>query len=224
MANFTVNGVSVSPSKKQKLLRFLRDELHITSVKDGCSQGACGACTVIIDGETVKACVPDTDSLAGKQVVTVEGLTPWEQEVYTFAYAEAGAVQCGFCIPGMVMCTKALLDKNPAPTEEEIRYALRNNYCRCTGYVKIIAAVRLAAQIMHWAAGFSAWMPGKRFWEPGNIRMIIIWKECSSAGWCAASMPGPECCPSTRQRPWPFPKWLLSIRHPTFRGKISLGI
>ncbi|MCI9150486.1 MAG: selenium-dependent xanthine dehydrogenase [Lachnospiraceae bacterium] len=148
MANFTVNGVSVSPSKKQKLLRFLRDELHITSVKDGCSQGACGACTVIIDGETVKACVPDTDSLAGKQVVTVEGLTPWEQEVYTFAYAEAGAVQCGFCIPGMVMCTKALLDKNPAPTEEEIRYALRNNYCRCTGYVKIIAAVRLAAQIM----------------------------------------------------------------------------
>ena len=152
MANFTVNGVSVSPSKKQKLLRFLRDELHITSVKDGCSQGACGACTVIIDGETVKACVPDTDSLAGKQVVTVEGLTPWEQEVYTFAYAEAGAVQCGFCIPGMVMCTKALLDKNPDPTEEEIRYALRNNYCRCTGYVKIIAAVRLAAQIMQTGA------------------------------------------------------------------------
>lgn len=147
MAAFTVNGKPVTPSRNQKLLRFLRDELHLTSVKDGCSQGACGACTVIIDGETCKACVPDTDSLLGKSVITAEGLADWEKDVYTFAYAEAGAVQCGFCIPGMVMCTKALLDKNPDPGEEEIRYALRNNYCRCTGYVKIIAAVKLAAQI-----------------------------------------------------------------------------
>lgn len=148
MADFMVNGEQVSPSKNQKLLRFLRDELHLTSVKDGCSQGACGACTVIIDGETCKACVPDTDTLEGRSVITVEGLSDWEKEVYTFAYAEAGAVQCGFCIPGMVMCTKALLDKTPDPDETQIRYALRNNYCRCTGYVKIIAAVRLAAQIM----------------------------------------------------------------------------
>lgn len=166
MADFMVNGVRVTPSKNQKLLRFLRDELHLTSVKDGCSQGACGACTVIIDGVTCKACVPDTDSLNGKSVITVEGLTDWEKEVYTFAYAEAGAVQCGFCIPGMVMCTKALLDKNPAPTELEIRYALRNNYCRCTGYVKIIAAVELAAQIMRDGripeAGASDWKPGNR--------------------------------------------------------------
>ena len=105
MADFMVNGVRVTPSKNQDLLRFLRDELHLTSVKDGCSQGACGACTVIIDGVTCKACVPDTDSLDGKSVITVEGLNDWEKEVYTFAYAEAGAVQCGFCIPGMVMCT-----------------------------------------------------------------------------------------------------------------------
>lgn len=166
MADFMVNGVRVTPSKNQKLLRFLRDELHLTSVKDGCSQGACGACTVIIDGVTCKACVPDTDSLDGKSVITVEGLNDWEKEVYTFAYAEAGAVQCGFCIPGMVMCTKALLDKNPAPTELEIRYALRNNYCRCTGYVKIIAAVELAAQIMRDGripeAGAKDWKPGNR--------------------------------------------------------------
>ena len=125
MASFIVNGQEVSPSKNQKLLRFLRDELHITSAKDGCSEGACGACTVIIDGQTCKSCVPDTDSLAGKNVITVEGLSDWEQKVYTYAYGKAGAVQCGFCIPGMVMCTKALLDVNPEPTDDEIRYALR---------------------------------------------------------------------------------------------------
>ena len=147
MARFTVNGASVTVEKNQKLIRYLRDDLHLTSVKDGCSEGACGACTVIIDGETCRACTPFTDSLDGKHIITVEGLSDYEQKLYTYAYGEAGAVQCGFCIPGMVMCTKALLDKNPDPTEEEIRYALRNNYCRCTGYVKIIAAVKLAAQI-----------------------------------------------------------------------------
>lgn len=147
MYTFYVNEQKVTTSKKQSLLRFLRDEMHLTSVKDGCSQGACGACTVIIEGETYKSCVPSTDMLEGKHVITVEGLSDWESKVYTYAYGEAGAVQCGFCIPGMVMCTKALLDKNLDPTEEEIRYALRNNYCRCTGYIKIIEAVKLAAKI-----------------------------------------------------------------------------
>ena len=155
MATFKVNGQNVQPKKKQKLLRFLRDELHLTSVKDGCSEGACGACTVIIDGKTCKACVPDTDSLDGREIITVEGLTEWEQRVYTYAYGKAGAVQCGFCIPGMVMCTKALLDENMEPTDDEIRYALRNNYCRCTGYVKIMDAVRLAAKILKGEASAS---------------------------------------------------------------------
>ena len=145
---FTINGVRHTTTEKKSLLRYLRDDLHLTSVKDGCSQGACGACTVIIDGQTVKSCVPTTDRLNGKNIITVEGLTEWEQKVFTYAYGEAGAVQCGFCIPGMVMCTKALLDQNPDPTEDEIKYALRNNYCRCTGYVKIIAAVKLAARIL----------------------------------------------------------------------------
>jgi len=148
MYSFIVNGKEVHTEKKQSLLRFLRDTLHLTSVKDGCSQGACGTCTVIIDGETCKACVPTTDRLQGKNIITTEGLSDWEAKVFTYAYGEAGAVQCGFCIPGMVMCTKALLDKNPDPTEEEIKYALRNNYCRCTGYVKIIAAVKLSAKIL----------------------------------------------------------------------------
>ncbi len=166
MYSFFVNGCQVSTSKKQSLLRFLRDEMHLTSVKDGCSQGACGACTVLIDGETCKACVPQTDRLEGRSIITVEGLSKWESEVYTYAYGEAGAVQCGFCIPGMVMCTKGLLDRNPNPTEEEIKYALRNNYCRCTGYVKIIAAVKLAAKIMRAgkipAAGADDWLLGSR--------------------------------------------------------------
>ena len=165
MYTFVVNGKTVKTDKKQSLLRFLRDELHLTSVKDGCSQGACGACTVIIDGVTCKACVPTTDRLEGRQILTVEGLSQWESEVFTYAYGEAGAVQCGFCIPGMVMCTKALLDVNPDPTEDEIKYALRNNYCRCTGYVKIIAAVKLSAKILREGV-----IPGKSAddWKVGS--------------------------------------------------------
>ncbi|MBR0356062.1 MAG: 2Fe-2S iron-sulfur cluster binding domain-containing protein, partial [Clostridia bacterium] len=147
MATFYVNGSPVTVQKNQTLLRFLRDELHLTSVKDGCSEGACGACTVLIDGEPCRACVPKTDSLEGRHVLTVEGLSDFEKKLYTYAYGEAGAVQCGFCIPGMVLCTKALLDKVADPTEEQMRYAIRNNYCRCTGYVKIIKAIELAARL-----------------------------------------------------------------------------
>ena len=146
MAGFLVNGTAVQDSGRT-LLRFLRDELHLTSVKDGCSEGACGTCTVLIDGKTVKACTVRTDTLDGKSVLTVEGLSDFEKEVYTYAFGEAGAVQCGFCIPGMVLCAKGLLDGNLCPTEDEIRHAIRNNICRCTGYVKIVAAIRLAAEI-----------------------------------------------------------------------------
>ena len=148
MATFYINGAEVTVAKKQKLLRYLRDELHLTSVKDGCSEGACGACTVLINGEPCRACVPDTERLDGKHILTVEGLSDFEKAAYTFAFGEAGAVQCGFCIPGMVLCAKALLDRTPDPTEEQIRWALRNNYCRCTGYVKIIEAIRLAGKIL----------------------------------------------------------------------------
>ncbi|MBQ7278776.1 MAG: selenium-dependent xanthine dehydrogenase [Clostridia bacterium] len=147
MAAFFVNGQTVQAKAGLTLLRFLRDELKLTSVKDGCSEGACGACTVLIDGVPCRACVPKVESLEGKQVLTVEGLSPFEKELYTFAFGEAGAVQCGFCIPGMVLCAKSLLDKVEDPTEEQIRYAIRNNYCRCTGYVKIIAAIHLAAKL-----------------------------------------------------------------------------
>lgn len=147
MAVFNVNGTEVRVEKNQKLIRYLRDELHLTSVKDGCSEGACGTCHVLIDGKPTKACIPQTDKLEGKSIVTVEGLSDWEKQVYTFAFGEAGAVQCGFCIPGMVICAKALLDTNLEPTREEAAFAIRNNICRCTGYVKIIDAILLAARI-----------------------------------------------------------------------------
>ena len=103
---------------------------------------------MIIDGKNLQGLCAGYRSAGWQKVITVEGLTEWEEKVYTYAYGKAGAVQCGFCIPGMVMCTKALLDVNKEPTDEEIKYALRNNYCRCTGYVKIIDAVRIAAKVM----------------------------------------------------------------------------
>ncbi len=148
MAAFTVNGKPVTVEKNQKLIRFLRDGLGLTSVKDGCSEGACGTCTVLIDGKPTRACIPQTDKLEGKRVLTVEGLTDFEKRVYTYAFGQAGAVQCGFCIPGMVMCAKALLDGNRNPTREEAAFAIRNNICRCTGYVKIIDAILLAAELL----------------------------------------------------------------------------
>lgn len=147
LATFTVNGTPVTVEKDQKLIRFLRDELRLTSVKDGCSEGACGTCHVLIDGKPTKACVPRTDKLEGKNILTVEGLTPWEKEVYTFAFGEAGAVQCGFCIPGMIISAKALIDEDPDPTREKAAFAIRNNVCRCTGYVKIVDGILLAARI-----------------------------------------------------------------------------
>ena len=148
MATFTVNGKPVSTEKDQKLIRYLRDELRLTSVKDGCSEGACGACTILVDGKATRACVFTTGKMEGKSIVTVEGLSDFEKAAYTCGFGEAGAVQCGFCIPGMVMAAKGLLDVNPDPTEEEIRSALRTNICRCTGYVKIVEGVRLTAKIL----------------------------------------------------------------------------
>ena len=146
MAVFFVNGKSVEATKNQKLLRFLRDELRLTSVKDGCSEGACGACTVIIDGETVRACTPMTDRLEGKHILTVEGLTEEEKKLYTYAYGEAGAVQCGFCIPGMVLAAESILAKNPTPTEIDIREGISGNLCRCTGYNAIVNAILIASK------------------------------------------------------------------------------
>lgn len=145
---FTVNGKKVSTEENKPLIRFLRDDLKLYSVKDGCSQGACGACTILADGKPVRACVLKTSKAAGKRILTVEGLSLQEKETFVYAFGTCGAVQCGFCIPGMVMSAKALLDVNPDPSEDEIRQAIRGNVCRCTGYQKIIEGIRLAGAVL----------------------------------------------------------------------------
>ena len=148
MFSFTVNGKQVSTGETKKLIDFLRDDLRLTSVKNGCMEGACGACMVVVDGKAQRACIPTTAKMEGKSVVTVEGLSQRERQVYAYAFTEAGAVQCGFCIPGMVMSAKALLDSNPAPDRAAVKAALRGNICRCTGYKKIIDAILLAADLL----------------------------------------------------------------------------
>ena len=148
MYSFTVNGKLVETEKEVSLLRFLRDDLKLKSIKDGCSQGACGTCTIIIDGKATRACVMTTKRAQGMNIVSVEGLSDFEKEVFVYAFGSKGAVQCGFCIPGMVMSGKALIDRNPNPTEVEIKEAIKGNICRCTGYKKIIEGIDLAAQIL----------------------------------------------------------------------------
>lgn len=148
MYSFTVNGKLVETEKEVSLLRFLRDDLKLKSIKDGCSQGACGTCTIIIDGKATRACVMTTKRAQGMNIVSVEGLSDFEKETFVYAFGSKGAVQCGFCIPGMVMSGKALIDRNPNPTEDEIKEAIKGNICRCTGYKKIIEGIDLAAQIL----------------------------------------------------------------------------
>lgn len=146
MVKVIVNNTPQSGASDRNLLAFLRDDLQITSVKDGCSEGACGTCMVLVDGKAVKACTRRLSQLEGKEILTVDGLVQREKDVYAECFAEAGAVQCGFCIPGMIISAKALLDTNLNPTREEVKHAIRNNICRCTGYAKIEEAILNAAR------------------------------------------------------------------------------
>ena len=143
-----INGKEVEAEENRRLIDVLRMDCGLKSVKDGCSEGACGTCTVLADGKAVKACVQKCGRMAGKHILTVEGFSEREKAVYSFAFCEAGAVQCGFCIPGMVICAKGLLDAVPDPTRPQIAAAIRNNYCRCTGYKKIIDAIELAGKML----------------------------------------------------------------------------
>lgn len=145
----TVNGerVEAAVEANQTLLQFLRDDLGLTGTKHGCGLGDCGACTVIVDGMPVNSCLVLALQAAGREVLTIEGLAengklhPIQQ-----AFVNKGAIQCGFCSPGMILSAKALLDANPKPTELEIRTAISGNLCRCTGYQKIVEAVQEAAE------------------------------------------------------------------------------
>ena len=179
---------------------------------------------VLIDGKPTKACVPQTEKLEGKTIVTVEGLSDWEKQVYVFAFGEAGAVQCGFCIPGMVISAKALLDVNPDPTREEAAFAIRNNICRCTGYVKIIDGILLAGKMFpggeaaaslppltgRWAAGSTGWTWRRRSLGYRPVpRRRVSWTGCATAAPSAASIPVPGCWPSIRSEAEALPGVVL---------------
>jgi len=149
----TVNGKQVTVLEEDlalSLLTFLREKLDLTGTKNGCGKGFCGACTVVVNGTARRACRLTVEKLLGAEILTIEGLAGEDGTLHPIqqAFVDAGAIQCGFCTPGMVMSSYALLTKNPHPAREEIRRALSGNLCRCTGYQQIIDAVELAAERM----------------------------------------------------------------------------
>ena len=149
--SFTVNGRVEERDVRddERLLDLIRDDLQLTGAKEGCGEGECGACTVLIDGKAVASCLVLAPQVDGKDILTVEGLARGEElHPIQRAFVEKGAVQCGFCTPGFIMSTYALLSVNSDPSDEEILAALEGNLCRCTGYAKIIEAVRYAAELM----------------------------------------------------------------------------
>ena len=151
LMNFKINGTEyeIAAEANGTLLEILTENLGLTGTKAGCNEGDCGACTVIMNGEAVCSCLILAVEAQSKDIVTIEGLAPNGQlHPLQQAFIENGAVQCGYCTPGMIMSAKALLDKNPDATESDIRRALQGNLCRCTGYVKIVEAILAAKEKM----------------------------------------------------------------------------
>ena len=148
----TVNGdrYELCVPANRTLLEVLREDLNLTGTKLGCATGDCGACTVLVDGRSVTACIMLAVEADGKEITTIEGLAESAQQLHPIqkAFVETGAIQCGFCTPGMVMSALYLLSNNPDPSEEEIRTAISGNLCRCTGYYKIVAAIAEAKKAM----------------------------------------------------------------------------
>ena len=147
---FTLNGheVSAEVESHKMLLQVLRDTFQLTGTKDGCGQGECGACTVLVDDKSINSCLYPAFEVDGKSVTTIEGLVGEGNKLHPIqeAFVENGGIQCGFCTPGMIMSAKALLDENPNPTDEEIKKGISGNLCRCTGYVQIVDSIRKAAK------------------------------------------------------------------------------
>ena len=144
MAVFFVNGTEVSVEKNQRLLRYLRDTLHLTSVKDGCSEGACGACTVLIDGEAINTCLYLAVWAEGKHIITLEGLMNPDGTISDVqqAFMDETAIQCGFCTPGFILTATEIVNSGKEYTDDELRKLLSGHLCRCTGYQNIFRAVK----------------------------------------------------------------------------------
>jgi len=149
LISLKVNGyeyeVAVRPNRT--LLEVLREDLRLTGTKEGCDDGSCGTCTVLLEGVPLRACLCLAVAVQGKEVTTIEGLAEGDQlHPIQRAFVDHGAIQCGYCSPGMILTAKALLDRNPAPTEQDIKLAISGNFCRCTGYNKIVRAIKIAGQ------------------------------------------------------------------------------
>jgi len=148
---FILNGkpcaITVKPWRT--LLEMIREDLHLTGTKEGCGEGECGSCTVIMGGKTVNSCLVPAMEADNQEIITIEGLPDGETlHPIQAAFVEKAGMQCGFCTPGMIISAKALLDKHPDPSEEEIREGIAGNFCRCTGYTKIFESIRAAAEMM----------------------------------------------------------------------------
>ena len=151
LMRFNVNGVIYEEEidHRRTLLEVLREHFGLLGTHKGCDEGQCGACTVLIDGKAANSCLVLAASVQGRKITTIEGLAQGEKlHPVQEAFVEAGAIQCGFCTPGMIMISKAFLDKNPNPIEEEAKMAISGNLCRCTGYFQIIDAIMKAAEKM----------------------------------------------------------------------------
>jgi carbon-monoxide dehydrogenase small subunit len=148
--NFILNGYQVSAEVEshKMLLQVIRDEFQLTGTKEGCGEGECGSCTVLVDGVSVDSCLYPAFEIEGKRVTTIEGMLGEGNALHPIqqAFVENGGVQCGFCTPGMIMSAGALLDEIPNPTDEQIKRGISGNLCRCTGYVQIIEAIKKAAE------------------------------------------------------------------------------
>ena len=148
--SFILNGdpvrVEIEPSLF--LLQLLRDELGLTGAKEGCGMGDCGACTVLVDGKAVNSCIFPAVEIEGRRITTIEGLADKQGNLHPLqkAFVENGAIQCGYCTPGVILSAKALLDEKPNPTEEEIQRGIAGNLCRCTGYLSIVRAIKAASE------------------------------------------------------------------------------
>ena len=147
--SFKLNGrdVSITTDPLRRLIDVLREDFHLKGVKEGCSEGECGACSILFNGRMVTSCIIPVGAADGQSIMTIEGLRETEKgKVIINAFADGGAVQCGFCIPGMVIAAYCILEKNPNPSEDEIRLGISGNICRCTGYDLIVDSIRLAAK------------------------------------------------------------------------------
>ena len=147
--NFMLDGepIQVEIEPHLTLLQLLREQLELTGTKEGCGVGECGACTVLLDGKSINSCIFPAVEAEGKSITTIEGIADGKGGLHPIqkAFIELGAIQCGFCTPGMVLSAKALLDEIPKPTEEEIRNGIAGNLCRCTGYLQIVQAIKAAS-------------------------------------------------------------------------------